>query len=96
MPISNKSDVTLLTDEQREVISKVHNLNSNQELVYFTSATEKQIHIEFFGAVYRAYLSGKVCLFQQIRCNEDATRRFDYLAIGKHPPYQEVIERARD
>jgi hypothetical protein len=95
MPVSLKADYTPLTEQQRAAIEQVHKLAPNQKFVYFSYQAGIQIPSNLFGAIYRAYLSGKVNLLQKLHWNADGSRRFDYLAIGKHPPYVEITERSR-
>jgi hypothetical protein len=72
MPDSLKADARPLTEQQRDLISQIHNLNPNQKLVYIVNAPGKQIPSNLFGAVYRVYLSGKVNLFQQLHWRDGA------------------------
>jgi hypothetical protein len=48
MPVSLKADGAPLTDDQRDLITKIHNLKPNQNLVYFKNGPGKQIPLNLF------------------------------------------------
>jgi hypothetical protein len=89
-------DAMPLTDEQRDLIAKAHNLNPNQRLLYFKNERGKQIPVEFFASIYRCYLAGKINLLQELHWTENGDRTFHYWAIGRYPPFEPIVERARD